>query len=923
MEIAHQQHRVLLSINVYVKLKNVEHAQKENIVMVSLANCAKLANIMMYKVNLDAKIVKLDGIMQLLGKKVAQNAYSATGNELCTACPKGRFTKILGQTKCFTCPRPETCAGDGKCVKPWNGKACTTCEKNYYFVDKNTCLKCPESDVGIWILVIILIPSVSFIVYIFMRDEYEKDETNDDISGNARDQSRRKSRTATTLSKYGKARKNKNTRKGKAPVSISASVFAKHSLNLSFMMPLLKLIYVPQEFRDLLKYFLSLVTIDLSGIVSSPECSWEIDVTGLYIIKIVCPVIFFLSGTIWYMLVPLYVKQKNRLASNKSEEDMPITQADKEGLESLVTKSREVEEQQHNHKAIRAIQNRLFAVGSFLWLTTLYPLTAYQTLSALDCTNQGDSTYTLDLDPSIDCDLENTTFRTLFILAVIFVPVYCLLSILLLVIKYVHACSCLNLPTWTDVHNCKNYDGRPCGECYDCDQRQRFAWIFRRYKSDVFYWEYLIICHKLLLMMVSLFFTNNFSMALPFLIAINSIYIVLICYFQPYLTDDEYFLVYQIGRDAADKFIDRKRCSKRGCGANSMLDATLFLGELFILIAALIVHQSSRVKETMEALRQDTNATNASHTNVTITGPTSALDTGGYGGYSGGSGPTGGYGGYSDGSGPTGGSGGSGGYSDASGPTGGSGGYSGASGGYRDEANVVATQSLYRVEQIFPKENGFAAALEITGITIYALGFLLLIKTMFTWCRIKMHQIRVAKMMKKTKQKSKKNSNKSIEMSRDRSSKTRSENGDNDIEGWKGWKYNPLFKTIENKKNQPQQKTNIKNVNTINPMYEKITTKTQTNMVVVEMQTKKMAAKLTANILSSSPSVANIEEKQNQKTKKHAAENRDKDLRKVKESASIKKMRAYSASRRASNSKKRIKRIKTFLANRQASNDKK
>mgnify|MGYP001433620056 CR=1 FL=1 len=45
--------------------------------------------------------------------------------------------------------------------------------------------------------------------------------------------------------------------------------------------------------------------------------------------------------------------------------------------------SKTIEKQRHIHKTIRTIRNRILAVGSFLWLTILYPLTVYQILSAL------------------------------------------------------------------------------------------------------------------------------------------------------------------------------------------------------------------------------------------------------------------------------------------------------------------------------------------------------------------------------------------------------------------------------------------------------------------------------------------------------------------------------------------------------------
>ena len=60
------------------------------------------------------------------------------------------------------------------------------------------------------------------------------------------------------------------------------------------------------------------------------------------------------------------------------------------------------------------------------------------------------------------------------------------------------------------------------------------------------------------------------------------------------MTDEEYLIVYELGRDLALPLIKRKRCSKKGCGANNALDAILYLGEIFVIIAAIIMEELGR-----------------------------------------------------------------------------------------------------------------------------------------------------------------------------------------------------------------------------------------------------------------------------------------------------------------------------------------
>ena len=87
----------------------------------------------------------------------------------------------------------------------------------------------------------------------------------------------------------------------------------------------------------------------------------------------------------------------------------------------------------------------------------------------------------------------------------------------------------------------------------------------------------------------SLFLTNRLDLSLPMLIILDTVYFFMICYFQPYLTDNEYLTICQVGRDLGSIINERKRCSKTGCGTNNLLDAILYLGETFILSAAWIV----------------------------------------------------------------------------------------------------------------------------------------------------------------------------------------------------------------------------------------------------------------------------------------------------------------------------------------------
>ena len=101
-------------------------------------------------------------------------------------------------------------------------------------------------------------------IYTLFQYEQDLDETNDSVSDEKKVTLRRQSMEQGKALKLSTRKRSKNAFT-QVPTSVAASVFAKHSLNLSFLMPVLRLIYIPEDLRAALRAFLSAVTIDLSG----------------------------------------------------------------------------------------------------------------------------------------------------------------------------------------------------------------------------------------------------------------------------------------------------------------------------------------------------------------------------------------------------------------------------------------------------------------------------------------------------------------------------------------------------------------------------------------------------------------------------------------------------------------------------------
>ena len=134
----------------------------------------------------------------------------------------------------------------------------------------------------------------------------------------------------------------------------------------------------------------------LAGLLSSPECDWKIDVVAKYTMRLMFPLALVCFFVMWYFFAPFYVK--NKLLRRNDVADATLAYSSE----------------------IFFVRNTIIAVASFLWITVLYPLTMFQTMSAWDCTKQNDVLRTLDMDPDVSCTGDDKTWITLLLLSVLF-----------------------------------------------------------------------------------------------------------------------------------------------------------------------------------------------------------------------------------------------------------------------------------------------------------------------------------------------------------------------------------------------------------------------------------------------------------------------------------------------------------------------
>ena len=71
-----------------------------------------------------------------------------------------------------------------------------------------------------------------------------------------------------------------------------------------------------------------------------------------------------------------------------------------------------------------------------------------------------------------------------------------------------------------------------------------------------------MLFQKILISGITLFFTTRKNVSLPLLIGLNMLFIGITAYYQPYLTDDEFLKIKDVGRKEAN--IQRsKKCAKK------------------------------------------------------------------------------------------------------------------------------------------------------------------------------------------------------------------------------------------------------------------------------------------------------------------------------------------------------------------------
>eukprot|EP00942_MAST-04A_sp_MAST-4A-sp1_P003001 g3001.t1 len=463
------------------------------------------------------------------GKAISGATELRTGCQY--TCPVGKYGRTVTaltfseEEACFACIIPSRCLGEMNCKTGYIGEGCVYCDIGYYLVD-GLCNKCPSSGFGLWVLAIIVVFVTLFTLNVVMKMEI--DDLEESRSG------------SSDIHEF-----------RRAPKSLF-HILGKHFFALSISFPIIELVYIHPDLRHFIRTVISIFTIDVSKLITSPDCEWDLKFHLKYFVKGTVPMVFvgILCG--WYSYAKLQLFD-------------------------------EIE--------IRKLKNRVIAIFFYVWIFSMYTISMLHALLVFACTNNptGDSaidTAVLRADINIVCEWKNNYWQFLSILAIISIVIYGTFSMLYVGMNIF---SLKGVPDWIDAHNCPNYENsKSCQNCVACDKRTRFGFLFSKYRTEYYWFELVVLLYKLFSAVIVLFLGENSHEALVWMLILNIVFAVITCIAQPYLSDEEDDHVRKLGREHAQQSVHRKSCSKKGCNKDNIMDVGVTFGLSFILGSELI-----------------------------------------------------------------------------------------------------------------------------------------------------------------------------------------------------------------------------------------------------------------------------------------------------------------------------------------------
>ena len=398
-----------------------------------------------------------------IGQQTEANACS--GN-----CPQGKFGRLSGQTneihacacnagtwgvlECMKCSFPNICTGGKNCTYGREGIACSECLRcdrnktlfgsacqSWFSPDGGkTCVPCPENDLAPLLTGVFGIAFAFSGIYGLLSNSKGYDPNVEDESAKKNDNNEiRRSHTKSEFESGAEGyeeRETNNTTGISNTTGAMVGIFTAHAIILSFQLPTFDLLHLPPEFRYWLMYIMKIFTINITGLLTSPECSMDMNVLDRYWIKMCLPLILLYFISLWRFAVAVKIPLKLAMieAPFIVGSFLPIAYPDTFWvaipcwvfllLFAPALKVILVEKEKNLDHSFRSVDNHIVGVFSYVWITTLYAWTFRDIMTIFDCTSQGDGMQTLDINPSIACGRDYQHIITTYVSIFVVIPFY-------------------------------------------------------------------------------------------------------------------------------------------------------------------------------------------------------------------------------------------------------------------------------------------------------------------------------------------------------------------------------------------------------------------------------------------------------------------------------------------------------------------
>jgi len=326
-----------------------------------------------------------------------------------------------GTETCFRCSLVNICLGGTDCIEGRRDFACQLCQYKWYSPDNGiTCVPCPDNDYAAVTTACACLAFAFFGIYKLLDKSKGREGGGNKMrkEGAIQSTGNNKIKRSRSQSEF-KNGATKNGSKGegiKHSTGALISIFATHAIVFSFQLPTIEFLFLPAEFREWLIFVLKIFTINITDLLTSPECTLNLGIYSRFWLNMCLPVILIFFIMLWRLALRFNIPLKLALLEGLAIMGIsligyffwnvvpiyftPLLT----GLLLLITPTLKSRFQKTmTKKRMRMVNNYVVGVFSYIWYISLYAVTLRNIMILFDCTLQDDGSLTLDMQPLEKC----------------------------------------------------------------------------------------------------------------------------------------------------------------------------------------------------------------------------------------------------------------------------------------------------------------------------------------------------------------------------------------------------------------------------------------------------------------------------------------------------------------------------------------